>query len=159
MPIRSATAADIDSLARIWFQGWHDAHASLVPVELTALRTLESFGPRLRAGLSDVRVAGPLGEPVGFSMLKDDELYQLYVAQASRGSGVAAELLEDAETQLAAKGVAVGWLACAIGNNRAARFYEKNGWQRAGTIINEAETERGPFPLEVWRYEKPLRGC
>lgn len=51
----------------------------------------------------------------------------------------------------------MGWLACAIGNDRAARFYEKNGWRRAGTIINEADTERGPFPLEVWRYEKPLR--
>lgn len=135
MQIRSATDADIDLLARIWFQGWHDAHAALVPAELTALRTLESFGPRLREAITDVRVAGPLGAPMGFSMLKDDELYQLYVAQASRGTGVAAELLEDAETQLAARGVAVGWLACAIGNHRAARFYEKHGWHRAGTIV------------------------
>lgn len=157
MIIRSASEADIDPLARIWFQGWHDAHASLVPAELTALRTLESFGPRLRAGLCDVRVAGPPGEPVGFSMLKDDELYQLYVAPPSRGTGVATELLADAEAQLAARGAPMGWLACAIGNDRAARFYEKNGWRRAGTIINEADTERGPFPLEVWRYEKPLR--
>jgi len=69
---------------------------------------------------------------------------------------VQAAMAGDAERLLAAKGVAVGWLACAIGNNRAARFYEKNGWRRMGTIINQADTERGPFPLEVWRYEKPL---
>ena len=50
-----------------------------------------------------------------------------------------------------------GWLACAIGNDRAARFYEKNGWRRTGTIVNDAETLQGPFPLEVWRYEKALR--
>ena len=48
------------------------------------------------------------------------------------------------------------WLACAIGNDRAARFYEKCGWTRMGTMINEAETSRGPFSLEVWRYEKQL---
>ena len=158
MVIRPAGEADIDPLARIWFQGWHDAQVSLVPAELTALRTLESFGPRLRAGLRDVRVAGPLGGPVGFSMLKDEELYQLYVAPPSRGTGVAGALLADAEAQLAARGVTMGWLACAIGNNRAARFYEKHGWRQAGTIINDAETERGPFPLEVWRYEKKVGG-
>ena len=28
--------------------------------------------------------------------------------------------------------VEVAWLACAIGNDRAARFYEKSGWRRAG---------------------------
>jgi hypothetical protein len=56
-------------------------------------------------------------------------------------------------------GVWVAWLACAIGNERAARFYEKRGWRRAGNMINELETADGIFPLEVWRYEKRLRGC
>lgn len=39
---------------------------------------------------------------------------------------------------------------------RAARFCEKPGWRRAGTMINHAETASGTFPLEVWRYEKTL---
>jgi len=28
---------------------------------------------------------------------------------------------------------------------------------RAGIVIDETETSAGPFPLEVWRYEKRLR--
>jgi len=89
-------------------------------------------------------------------MLKDDELYQLYVSAQARGSGVAAALMADAEARLAASGVKTAWLACAIGNERAARFYEKCGWRRAGTFVSELETTNGIIPLEVWRYEKPL---
>jgi hypothetical protein len=48
-------------------------------------------------------------------------------------------------------------LACAIGNEQAARFYEKCGWHRAGTMINNLDTTEGVFPLEVWRYEKRLK--
>jgi RimJ/RimL family protein N-acetyltransferase len=55
-----------------------------------------------------------------------------------------------------ASGVETGWLSCAIGNHRAARFYEKSGWRRVGVVIYQAETSTGPFPLEVWRYEKRL---
>ena len=103
-----------------------------------------------------MRVAGPPGSPVGFYIVKDAELYQLFVAADARGSGAAGALVADAEGRLRAKGVDVAWLACAIGNDRAARFYEKCGWQRAGTMINVAETSEGPFPIEVWRYEKRL---
>jgi len=52
--------------------------------------------------------------------------------------------------------VETAWLTCAIGNMRAARFYEKCGWQRVGTMINPLDTTAGIFPLEVWRYEKQL---
>jgi hypothetical protein len=58
--------------------------------------------------------------------------------------------------RLANAGVTTAWLACAIGNDRAARFYEKHGWHRAGTTINFAETSAGVFRLEVWRYEKSI---
>ena len=78
------------------------------------------------------------------------------MARAARGSGVAAQLLADAEKRLAGRGVTTAWLACAIGNDRAARFYEKQGWRRAGTVVNVADTAQGGFPLEVWRYEKDL---
>ena len=54
----------------------------------------------MESALPDVRVAGPPGAPVGFYMLKDDELYQLYVAAQARGSGVATVLMADAETRL-----------------------------------------------------------
>jgi ribosomal protein S18 acetylase RimI-like enzyme len=89
-------------------------------------------------------------------MLKGDELYQLYVSAHARGSGVAAALIADAEARLSEAGVATAWLACAIGNDRAARFYEKCGWRRAATIVSQLDTTNGTFALEVWRYEKSL---
>jgi ribosomal protein S18 acetylase RimI-like enzyme len=89
-------------------------------------------------------------------MLKGDELYQLYVSAEARGTGVAAALIADAEARLAAHGVRTAWLACAIGNDRAARFYEKSGWRRAGTVVSELDTPAGIFRLDVWRYEKDL---
>src|SRR5262245_14097234 len=154
--IRQAQDADIDRLAHIWFDGWRDAHLAILPVALTRLRTLESFRERLKAAQTDVRVAVGDAGLAGFVMLKDDEVYQFYVAAEARGAGVAAALMDDAEAVLAARGVATGWLACAIGNHRAARFYEKHGWRRVGTVTYEAETIAGPFPLENWRYEKVL---
>ena len=157
--VRSADAAELDALARIWYDGWHEGHASVVPAELTRLRTLDSFRDRLRAALPHVRVAGPHGAPAGFCVVKGDEVYQLFVSAPARGSGVAVALMADAEALLSARGVETAWLACAIGNLRAARFYEKNGWRRVGTMINDCETINGTFPLEVWRYEKSLRGA
>jgi GNAT superfamily N-acetyltransferase len=156
MHVRPAEERELDALATLWFDGWRDAHMAIVPPELTRLRTLQSFHDRLAKRIADIRVTGPLGAPTGFCMLKGDELYQLYVSAQSRGSGVAAVLIDDAEARLAERGVATAWLACAIGNNRAARFYEKRGWHRAGTVLSQLDTPEGNFPLEVWRYEKRL---
>lgn len=157
MNVRGAEEAEIGHLAKIWYDGWRDAHEQIVPAELTQLRTLESFQDRLRAALPNVRVVGPSGEPVGFCILKGTELYQLFVSAPARGLGAAAILIADAEARLSEGGVEIAWLACAIGNERAARFYERCGWRRAGTMINHLETSNGEFQLEVWRYEKDLR--
>src|ERR1700686_4116896 len=157
MNIRDAEIAEIGLLAKIWYDGWQDAHARILPVELARLRTLESFSERLRAALASVRVAGAVNAPVGFCILKGDELYQLYVSSQARGSGVAAALVVDAEARLGESGVGTAWLACAIGNERAARFYEKCGWPRDGTMFEYLEIPDGTFPLEVWRYEKSLK--
>src|SRR5262245_21801801 len=158
MKVRSALESEINPLAQIWYDGWRDAHLEILPAELARDRTLASFLVRLEAVLADVRVLGPPGKPAGFSILKNDELYQLYVTRQSRGTGVATSLIVDAEAQLGLRGVGKAWLACAIGNERAARFYEKSGWHRVGTMTSVLETAAGPFSLVVWRYEKNLAG-
>lgn len=152
--MRAALPMEIEDLARIWSEGWQDAHLRILPAELARHRTLESFGARLREALETVRVAGAPGAALGFSMVRGDELYQLYVAAHARGTGIAAALLTDAEARLAAGGVATAWLACAIGNVRAARFYEKHDWRRVRTTTIELPLPDGVFPLDVWRYEK-----
>jgi GNAT superfamily N-acetyltransferase len=156
MTARPADDSETGALARLWYDGWQDAHAAILPPALAHARTRESFAERMAAALADVRVIGPQGAPLGFAMLKGDELYQFYVASEARGAGIAAALMADAETQLSARGVETAWLACAIGNARAARFYEKSGWHLAKTVLSRLDTVDGPFDLEVWRYEKHL---
>ena len=158
MAVRDAEPADLEPLAHLWWSGWRDGHDGLLPETLKRLRTLESFQDRMRAALPEVRTLGPVGAPLGFHLLKDDELYQFYLAAEARGTGAAAVLMADAETRLAARGVEIAWLACAIGNARAARFYEKTGWTMARIETVPTETSEGLFPLEVWRYEKRLAG-
>jgi GNAT superfamily N-acetyltransferase len=154
--IRAANADDFDALVELWHAGWRDAHLAIVSEALARVRTIDNFRLRLRSDLPDVRVAGAPGRPLGFHTLKGGELNQFYVAASARGTGLAAALMADAEAQLAARGVARAWLACAIGNARAARFYEKCGWRRASTFTSRLDTPDGVIPLEVWRYEKAL---
>ena len=171
MQVRNAEESEISQLAQIWYDGWQDAHAEILPEELKRARTLASFTERLAAGLASVRVVGPAGAPLGFSWVKGDELYQLYVSAEARGKGAAALLIADAEALMADAGVRAAWLACAIGNERAARFYEKCGWSanalestnrphsrsgRARVFDSVLDTPDGPFHLDVWRYEKAL---
>lgn len=156
MEVRAPLESEVDQLARIWFDAWQDGHAGLMPPELIETRTLENFRGRMQDDLGLTRVAGPPGAPVGFCVIKEDELYQLFVAKEARGLGAAAALLAEGESRLATSGVEVAWLSCAIGNERAARFYEKCGWSRTGNIHIPLDTVRGPIELEVWRYEKAL---
>src|SRR5256885_278794 len=80
MAVRPAEAAEIDDLARLWHEGWHDAHGSLVPPAWARARSRLSFRERLAAPLADTRVIGPVGAPLGFFMLRGEELWQFYVA-------------------------------------------------------------------------------
>jgi GNAT superfamily N-acetyltransferase len=154
--IRTADPAEIDRLARLWHDVWHETHAPLVPAALVGLRTLAGFRDRLQAAFPDVFVAGAPGAAAGFYVLKDDELCHLFVSPPARGSGLAATMVADAEARLAARGIETAWLVCMTGNHRAARFYEKCGWRLTGTVSYAAETSAGPFPLDHWRYEKGL---
>jgi ribosomal protein S18 acetylase RimI-like enzyme len=156
MDVRSADPADLDLLARIWYDGWQDAHAEILPPALARRRTLDSFRERLQAALATLRVVGPFAAPVGFCFVRGDELCQLYVAAGSRGTGAAVALIDDAESRMRDAGTETAWLACAVGNERAARFYEKRGWHRTGTALHEPD-DSGGIVFQVWRYEKPLR--
>ena len=127
-----------------------------MPPPWARARPLELFRERVTAARDEMRVIGPRGAPLGFFMLRGEELWQFYVAPAARGAGVAAALMAQAEAELARRGVARPWLDCVAGNNRAARFYENCGWTRARTELSRLETQEGVFEIEVWIYQKTV---
>ena len=153
MQITNAEPDNAPQIARIWHAQWHNAHAKIVPAALTELRSPEEFAARTRSHLGQTQIAWIDNEIAGFFMLDEDEIYQFYVAPSFQGTGAAAQLMTAAENAL---GAGLKWLACSVGNDRAARFYEKCGWIQAGTIPYEVETGEGPLTVEVWRYEKRI---
>ncbi|MBO9451852.1 GNAT family N-acetyltransferase [Tropicibacter sp. R16_0] len=146
----------IPPTAELWHAGWHDAHAAIVPDELTELRTLDSFATRLKKYAATTRIAVRDGQVLGLCVVLKDEINQMYVSAQARGTGLAADLIQNGELRIRDAGHETAWLACAVGNDRAARFYEKRGWVNARTETLRFETQDGSYPLEIWRFEKTL---
>ena len=139
--IRPAVDADMAAVADLWHVGWHDGHAGHVPEGLTAARTLAAFHERTPLRVADTTVAvSDSGELLGFVMVVGDEVEQVFVGRPGRGTGIARELLAEAERQVAAAGHDSAWLAVVVGNARARRFYEK----RAGPTSETCPTRSPP---------------
>jgi len=151
--IRSATLADAPHIAAVWEQAWHDGHDGLVPDELLPHRTAASFLSRTEDAIGRTRVAEVAGVIAGFTMIHDDEVAQVFVDRAFRGTGIAAALLRDAVALLRAQGHAHPWLAVATGNARARRFYEREGWADSGPLDYAADIGEGrTIPVPTRRY-------
>ena len=150
--IRPATAADADDMARIWFEAWGDGHRGNVPDELLRHRSREHFGRRAAQRVPHSWIGEVDGRPVGFVTVEGDEIEQLFVDAAARGTGVAALLLRHGHQVIREKGHRSAWLAVVAGNARARAFYEKLGWRDDGPFDYQAQTEEGPIDVPCRRY-------
>jgi GNAT superfamily N-acetyltransferase len=156
MDLRPGRTDDAAAVAAIWESGWRDGHLGNVPDELVALRTPESFRTRAAERVADTTVADVDGALAGFVMVVGDEVEQVYVSTAHRGSGVAAALLAEAERLVAAAGHRSAWLAVVPGNARARRFYERSGWVDDGGFDYPATYAGGVVQVPCRRYVKPV---
>lgn len=148
--------AQLHAVAQIWHEGWHDAHALIVPQALTDLRTYEDFIRRLGGLKVQTTVATSGADVLGFVIVLKDELYQMFVDKKSQGTGVAGALMQHALEQIKTNGAQTAWLSCSIGNARAAAFYEKTGWRNVGEETVAVDTSQGEFDLAVWRFERAV---
>ena len=158
--LRPAAPGDVDTIARIFHEGWHDAHVGHVPEGLTERRTAEAFHDRVAqrvAETPETTVVEVDGVVAGFLMVAGDEAEQVYVDRPFRGTGVAAALLAEAERQIAEAGHDVAWLAVVDGNSRARAFYAKQGWADEGDEPYEVVALGVRFVSPCRRYTKRVR--
>jgi GNAT superfamily N-acetyltransferase len=152
--IRPAEPEDASAVADIWHHGWVDGHLGHVPDNLVAIRTVGSFSTRAAQRVGDTVVATVDGTLAGFVMVVGDEVEQVYVSRHHRGTGVAAALLAESERLVKETGHDQAWLAVAVGNARARRFYERNGWTDQGAFDYPAASEDGSIAVPCHRYVK-----
>ncbi|WP_425051994.1 GNAT family N-acetyltransferase [Psychromarinibacter sp. S121] len=148
MFLRAMTPADHAAVARVWHEGWHDAHAGRVPDEMTAkmqpdafLRRLHTLPPHLMVG-GIGKIGGDIG---GFIHWKDDLIQYLFLSRTARGTGLAARLMTAAEAAMAKAGVERAELDYVKGNERAARFYARQGYS-----VTREETDSVPEYQGSW---------
>ncbi|WFE40828.1 GNAT family N-acetyltransferase [Micromonospora sp. WMMD998] len=154
--LRAARPDDAEAIAALWHAGWRDGHAGHVPDELHRHRRLADFRDRVPPRLPTTTVGARDGRIVGFVTVHEDEVEQVYVAGPARGTGVAAVLLAAAERAVAER-FDTAWLAVAVGNTRARRFYARNGWRDAAALDYPAEAGATPVVVACRRYEKRVR--
>ncbi len=153
--VRPGTVADVDDVARIWREGWADAHFGRVPAALVKARTSASFDERARNRVPDTIVATRAGAVAGFVMVDGDQVDQLYLDRSVRGNGIGSALLDAAEQAVMAAGHRLAWLAVATGNTGARRFYERQGWVDDGAFAHQAPVPGGSVAVDCHRFVSP----
>lgn len=158
--LRPATSDDVDSVAEVFHQGWHDVHPGRVPDGLTERRTAAAFHERVSrriAETDDTTVVEVDGRIAGFIMVNSDEAEQVYVDRDFRGTGVATLLLTEAERQIAAAGHDVAFLVVVRGNDRAQAFYARQGWSDEGDVDYPVTALGEAFVSPCRKFTKQVR--
>jgi 2-amino-4-hydroxy-6-hydroxymethyldihydropteridine diphosphokinase len=159
--VRGALSADADGAARAHTASADAAYRGKTAIRPNGLARRTRLWQELLAGPEDrAFVAADAGRIVGVLYIgpSEDELglgavRVLYVRPAWWGSGAGQALIERAHVELAAR-YDEAELTVLEANPRARRFYERNGWRLAGTLV---ERHFGGHPTRVARYRRPLR--
>lgn len=119
---------DYDAALRLWgdMDGWVHVGRSDTP-EQTQLK-LERDPDLFLVAESDGRVIGTV---IGAYDGRRGSVYHLAVDRSFRRQGVAAQLMNEVEQRLRAKGCLRCYLFVLEGNENAERFYAGQGWQPA----------------------------
>jgi ribosomal protein S18 acetylase RimI-like enzyme len=164
--LRDARRGDELAVAEVHVRSWREAYRELMPAKF-----LEALDPRDRAGRYEfdggdgapTTVVAVAGEPVlgfvTFGPSRDEdavgmgEIYALYVDPERHEGGVGRLLMAHARSRLREAGFDAAVLWVLQGNDRAASFYEREGWEPDG-----AEREEQPYGIvsNVRRFRRAL---
>jgi ribosomal protein S18 acetylase RimI-like enzyme len=167
--LREARRGDELAVAGVHVRSWQEAYRDLMPAEFLA-----GLDPRDRAARYEfeggeegpwtvVAVEDGGGEPivgfVTFGRSRDadalglGEIYALYVDPTRHQAGAGRLMMAEARRRLLDAGIAEAVLWVLDGNERAAAFYEREGWERDG-----ATREENPYDIvsNVSRFRRRL---
>jgi GNAT superfamily N-acetyltransferase len=136
MELRPAVPADAFAVARVHVRAWQVGYRGLLPAEYLDSLRAEDRAARYTFGRADgprTTVAVDNGELVGLATIHGAELCALHVDPAAWGRGVGRALIALARADLAAAGVTEAHVWVLVGNTRAERFYQRDGWTTDGT--------------------------
>ncbi|NER78275.1 MAG: GNAT family N-acetyltransferase [Leptolyngbya sp. SIO1D8] len=154
MHIQQATHLDIDLLVKLGRQTFSDAFAAdNDPADMEQYLATAFSPERIQAELSVsetvfwlvYETANTNVQPIGYAHLRGNasepsviqkpaiELSRLYVGKNAIGKGYGSKLMQTCIEYAIWKGFAVIWLGVWEKNYRAQSFYERWGFQRAGT--------------------------
>ena len=159
--LRRATPGDAEDVARTHTLAADAAYRDLAPPdpggrarrtamwrEVLADPANRAFVATQRGRIVGILSVGPFREEPAVGAV-----HVLYVLPEWWGSGAAQQLMELAHEELA-KDFERADLTVLAANGRARRFYERNGWELAETLV---EPHFGGVPTEVAMYERTLR--
>ena len=152
--LRYAMASEVPQIAALYHRVWHETHARFMPAEECARRDVAFFHDRMTTLQPTTLVATQDRDLTGFAAWHNDVLSQMFVAAQWRGSGLAQQLLTRAEHAMAHGGIDRANLHCIVGNSRARRFYERQGWMILQELAHPAAGQ--PDGVLFWRMVKCL---
>lgn len=171
MEIRKATIEDAACISRIFWESWQRGYHGLIcQGYLDGLRPdhwKAFFEARLQPGVLEALVAMAGPEPAGAAAYgafipptgsqgparADGYIQALYVRPAYMGQGFGSALLQAAEEGLRAMGYGTAFLYVLDTNEKARRFYERQGYRWNG---EQLACQVGEQALTDLCYEKPL---
>lgn len=164
--VRDALEDDATALAEVKRRSWQAAYRGLLPDDYLDDLPLhpppDAWREAVRAGRPPL-VAERDGRIVGVAAVgaaPDDDLpegtgalFLIYAEEEVWGTGVGHALHEAAVARLREAGHELAVLWVLAGNNRAARFYERHGWEADGTVKVD---DIGGLQEEIVRYRRDL---
>ena len=155
------TDAEKDGKAFVHYTAWRETYTGLMPEEYLAGRSLERQRQRTYENPGNTLVAIADGQVVGFacyypnardfvSVKPAAEIGALYVLKAYQRRGIGTALMRACISRMPPLPTALFVLR---GNEKAIRFYEKNGFAFTGNHLEQTVTGGTLVELEMVRRE------
>ena len=171
--IRPATIDDARQIAEVHVGSWRHAYRGMLPDAVLDRRSADDREGTWRAAFADettgALVAEDDGRIVGFTSFgpsrdgdaseRTAEILTIYVEPSTMGRGIGRELLAAASASLRDRGFERATLWVLEANERARRFYEREGWRWDGTVDrHDVECANEPvvrYTVELERRPPP----